>query len=120
RLRARPLRVRPGDLATALGGARAVEALRGPVLLAMPTVAWFEADPADPRLPALLEPRFDLLGSAPTDLGPEIDWSRDFKSGRRWPLRQSSLLRVVYEDGSDDKAPGELHPFHNLPLPGGS
>jgi Heparinase II/III-like protein/Heparinase II/III N-terminus len=116
RLRARPLRVRPGDLATALGGARAVEALRGPVLLAMPTVARFEADPADPRLPPLLEHRFDLLGSGPTDLGPEIDWSRDFKSGRRWPLRQSSLLRVAYEDGSDVKVPWELSRFQHLPL----
>jgi hypothetical protein len=116
RLRARPLRVRPGDLATALGGARAVEALRGPVLLAMPTVARFEADPADPRLPPLLEHRFDLLGSGPTELGPEIDWSRDFKSGRRWPLRQSSLLRVAYEDGSDVKVPWELSRFQHLPL----
>jgi len=116
RLRARPLRVRPGDLATALGGARAVEALRGPVLLAMPTVARFEADPEDSRLPALLEHRFDLLGSGPTELGAEIDWSRDFKSGRRWPLRQSSLLRVAYEDGSDVKVPWELSRFQHLPL----
>jgi hypothetical protein len=116
RLRARPLRVRPGELATALGGARAVEALRGPVLLAMPTVARFEADPEDPRLAPLLEHRFDLLGSGPTDLGPEIDWSRDFKSGRTWPLRQSSLLRVAYEDGSDVKVPWELSRFQHLPL----
>jgi hypothetical protein len=29
--------------------------------------------------------RFDLLGSGPTQLGPTIDWSRDFKSGFRWP-----------------------------------
>ncbi len=42
-LRARPLRVRPGELDTALGGTTPVEALRGPVLLAMPTVARFES-----------------------------------------------------------------------------
>jgi len=116
RLRARPLRVDPDDLSAALGGADPVEALRGPVLLAMPTVARFEADPADPRVPPLLEHRFDLLGSGPTDLGAEIDWSQDFKSGRRWPLRQSSLLRVAYEDGSDVKVPWELSRFQHLPL----
>ena len=116
RLRARPLRVGKDDLSAALGGADPVEALRGPVLLAMPTVARFEADPADPRIPPLLEHRFDLLGSGPTDLGREIDWSKDFKSGRTWPLHQSSLLRVAYEDGSDVKVPWELSRFQHLPL----
>jgi hypothetical protein len=116
RLRARPLRVRSGELDAALGGATPVEALRGPVLLAMPTVARFEAAPTDPRVEPLLEHRFDLLGSGPADLGPEIDWSRDFKSGRRWPLRQSSLLRVSYDDGSDVKVPWELSRFQHLPL----
>ena len=28
--------------------------------------------------------RFDLLGSSPTGLGPDIDWHTDFKSGYRW------------------------------------
>jgi hypothetical protein len=122
RLRARPLRVRPGELDAALGGATPVEALRGPVLLAMPTVARFESQVPEsrpelqPRVDALLEHRFDLLGSGPTDLGPEIDWSRDFKSGRSWPLRQSSLLRVSYDDGSDVKVPWELSRFQHLPL----
>jgi hypothetical protein len=59
----------------------------------MPTVARFEARP-DARTQALLGHRFDLLGSGPTDLGSEIDWSADFKTGRRWPSRESSLLRV--------------------------
>jgi hypothetical protein len=122
RLRVRPLRIGPGEVATALGGARAVEVLRGPVLLAMPTVARFESQVTDrykelrPRVEDLLGHRFDLLGSGPTELGPEIDWSRDFKSGRRWPLRQSSLLRVAYGDGSDVKLPWELSRFQHLPL----
>ena len=106
-------------MATALGGARAVEVLRGPVLLAMPTVAHFESrgvQELEARVDALLAHRFDLLGSGPTELGPEIDWSRDFKSGRRWPLRQSSLLRVSYGDGSDVKVPWELSRFQHLPL----
>jgi hypothetical protein len=122
RLRTRPLRVRSGDLDRALGAATPVEALRGPVMLAMPTVAAFESQVTDgsialrPRVEALLAHRFDLLGSGPTDLGPEIDWSRDFKSGRRWPMRQSSLLRVSYDDGSDVKVPWELSRFQHLPL----
>jgi Heparinase II/III-like protein/Heparinase II/III N-terminus len=121
-LRARPLRVRPGELDAALGGTTPVEALRGPVLLAMPTVARFESQVTDcsketqPRVDALLEHRFDLLGSGPADLGAEIDWSRDFKSGRTWPMRQSSLLRVSYDDGSDVKVPWELSRFQHLPL----
>jgi hypothetical protein len=122
RLRARPLHLRPGELDTALGGIDAVEALRGPVLLAMPTVARFESQVTDcykelsPRVEALLAHRFDLLGSGPTDLGPEIDWSADFKTGRRWPLHHSSLLRVSYGDGSDVKVPWELSRFQHLPL----
>jgi hypothetical protein len=122
RLRARPLHLRPGELDTALGGIGAVEALRGPVLLAMPTVARFESQVTQcylelgPRVEALLERRFDLLGSGPTDLGPEIDWSADFKTGRRWPLHHSSLLRVSYDDGSDVKVPWELSRFQHLPL----
>src|ERR1044071_3124802 len=30
---------------------------------------------------------FDLLGSGPVPLGQEIDWHRDFKTGRAWPSR---------------------------------
>ena len=122
RLRARPLRVGPGELSAALGGADPAIVLRGPVLAAMPTVARFEAQGTDcyeelaPQVEALLAHRFDLLGSGPTDLGPEIDWSVDFKTGRTWPLHHSSLLRISYDDGSDVKVPWELSRFQHLPL----
>ena len=115
RLRVRPLRAGPGDVSVALGGIDAAEALRGPVSRAMPTVTRFQAE-TTPQVDALLEHRFDLLGSGPTDLGADIDWSADFKTGRRWPLRQSSLLRVSYDDGSDIKVPWELSRFQHLPL----
>ena len=52
----------------------------------------------------------------PTDLGREIDWRRDFKTGRRWPLRHGSLLPIAYGDGSDVKVPWELSRFQHLPL----
>ena len=119
RLRVRPIRVGPGELAAALGGGDPVATLRGPVLAAMPTVAQFERDTDDSliaRADEIVAHRFDLLGSGPTDLGPNIDWHSDFKSGRRWPLRHGSLLTVSYGDGSDVKVPWELSRFQHLPL----
>ncbi len=103
----------------ALGGVDPVAALRGPVLDAMPTVARFELaadESVIERADAVLAHRFDLLGSGPTELGPEIDWRSDFKTGRRWPLRHGSLLRLAYGDGSDVKVPWELSRFQHLPL----
>jgi hypothetical protein len=88
----------------------------------MPTVARFESQATvrskelEASAAEVAAHRFDLLGSGPTDLGPEIDWSRDFKSGRRWPLRHGSLLRLAYGDGSDIKVPWELSRFQHLPL----
>ncbi len=106
-------------MAAALGGVDPVTALRGPVLAAMPAVARFELEAgADilERADAALAHRFDLLGSGPTDLGREIDWRSDFKTGRRWPLRHGSLLRLAYGDGSDVKVPWELSRGQHLPL----
>jgi hypothetical protein len=118
----RPLGVGRGELAAALGGTDPVAALRGPVLAAMPTVARFEAQVTDcykeleARAEEILAHRFDLLGSGPTELGPDIDWARDFKTGHRWPLHHGSLLQVSYGDGSDVKVPWELSRFQHLPL----
>lgn len=59
--------------------------------------------------------RFDLLGSGPTDLGPKIDWHRDFKGGFRWdPRRFSSRLRYGDVVGADVKVPWELSRFQHL------
>jgi hypothetical protein len=118
-LRARPLRAHPAEVTAAFAGMDPVHALRGPVLAAMPTVTRFEHE-ADQsvleRADAILAHRFDLLGSGPTELGREIDWRVDFKSGRRWPLRHGSLLRAAYGDGSDIKVPWELSRAQHLPL----
>jgi heparinase II/III-like protein len=106
-----------------LGGLTPAEALRGPTLAALPTVADFERRVLAEPSPTLLERadgivahRFDLLGSGPVDLGPEIDWQLDFKSGRRWPPTHISRVPVVYGDGSDIKVPWELSRFQHLPL----
>ena len=64
---------------------------------------------------AICDHRFDLLGSGPTALGPDIDWHRDFKSGYRWDLR-TFYKRVRYGDvpGVDVKVPWELSRFQHL------
>jgi heparinase II/III-like protein len=125
-LRLRPVRASRREVEAALGGVPAREALRGPVLAAMPTVAEFERslDALDDagrasliaRADAVLAHRFDLLGSGPVELGPQIDWQLDFKSGRRWPLRHISLVTISYPDDSDIKVPWELSRFQHLPL----
>lgn len=122
----RALRVSPATLAAALReadpsrhplwgplGARA-EALAGADL---PKSASILA-----RAEALLDRRFDLLGSGPcrplrADGG--IDWHRDFKRGVRWDPEVFHLdVVTVRGDGSDVKVPWELSRAQHLPLLG--
>jgi hypothetical protein len=121
-----PLRASAAEVREALGGLTLEEALRGPALAALPSVAGFERslpklDEAQrrallERADAVAEHRFDLLGSGPVELGAEIDWSRDFKTGRRWPVLHRLLLKPFYRDRSDVKVPWELSRFQHLPL----
>lgn len=61
------------------------------------------------RVERILRHEFDLLGSGPADLGPEIDWHRDFKSGRKWELTPSERIDVSdLGSESDVKVPWEL------------
>jgi Heparinase II/III-like protein/Heparinase II/III N-terminus len=122
----RPLRASATEVRSALGGLSFEEALRGPALAALPSVADFERSLPEldeeqrrdlvARADAIAAHRFDLLGSGPVDLGTEIDWSRDFKTGRRWPLLHRLLLKTFYRDKSDVKMPWELSRFQHLPL----
>ena len=65
-----------------------------------------------------LRHRFDLLGSGLVDLGPRIDWSTDFKSGKSWDKRDYRLQKLVnLNDNSDVKIPWELSRCnHFLPM----
>jgi hypothetical protein len=67
---------------------------------------------------ALLERRFDLLGSGPVrplDADGRIDWHRDFKSGGAWdPAAYHVDLATVRGDGSDVKVPWELSRCQHL------
>lgn len=57
----------------------------------------------------------DLLGSGPTQLGAEIDWHRDFKSGFRWPQTfYQDVVVTRLDDDSDAKVPWELSRCHQL------
>jgi uncharacterized heparinase superfamily protein len=59
--------------------------------------------------------RVDILGSGLTELGPEIDWHLDFKSGYSWPRRFYSDVEVTrLHDRSDAKVPWELSRCHHL------
>jgi uncharacterized heparinase superfamily protein len=59
--------------------------------------------------------RVDLLGSGMVDLGDEIDWQRDFKSGYRWPEAYYADVEITrLDDGSDAKVPWELSRAHHL------
>ena len=54
---------------------------------------------------------FDLLGSGKTELGKEIEWHLDFKSGFRWGPKEYYLWtgkHVTLDDDSDVKVPWEL------------
>lgn len=125
-LRHRPVRVSSSRVRIALGGQDAPRVLRDVVLPALPTIAVFERElavmPKGQRAQLLdvaeriAAHTFDLLGSGPTELGPQIDWTFDFKSGRRWPLEHISRLPQVYPDDSDIKVPWELSRFQHLPV----
>jgi uncharacterized heparinase superfamily protein len=103
-----------------------VAALRGPALRAVPTVARWERELGAldekgrsdlvRRANDVLSHRFDLLGSGPVELGQRIDWQRDFKSGRSWPLAHVTRVPITYPDSSDIKVPWELSRFQHLPL----
>ncbi len=63
----------------------------------------------------IIRHEFDLLGSGPVGLGPEIDWHLDFKSGRRWELTSSPAIDYAeLERPSDVKVPWELSRCRHL------
>jgi hypothetical protein len=63
----------------------------------------------------VLAHQVDFLGSGLVDLGAEIDWHRDFKSGYRWPeLFYQDVEVTRLDDESDAKVPWELSRCHHL------
>lgn len=63
----------------------------------------------------ILEHTFNILGSGPVNLGPTIDWQRDFKSGFVWEKQfYKDTKHIRLEDSSDIKVPWELSRFHHF------
>jgi len=64
---------------------------------------------------------FNLLGSDDVNLGPKINWSRDFKSGKMWPLTYRKDIKYFNwrkKSFSDVKVPWELSRFQHLMILG--
>ncbi len=75
-----------------------------------PEPMWATLDEAD----QICQHQFDILGSGKVDLGKEIDWHIDFKTGHRWPLEHHSRLTLTSPIGGFDvKVPWELSRFHH-------
>ena len=63
----------------------------------------------------VIENRFETLGSGKIDLGQTINWHRDFKSGKEWPVRHLSVDEILdLGNPSDIKVPWELSRFHQV------
>jgi uncharacterized heparinase superfamily protein len=66
-----------------------------------------------------VERRVDLLGSGPVELGSPVDWHRDPKTGRRWPVEFGRTIDYVnLDEPSDVKLPWEISRLQWL-LPAG-
>jgi uncharacterized heparinase superfamily protein len=58
---------------------------------------------------------FEAFGSGKIHLGDSINWRKDYKSGKEWPMKRlsaSDLLDV--ENSSDIKIPWEINRFHQV------
>lgn len=62
---------------------------------------------------------FDLLGSGDVNLGKNIIWNQDFKSGFTWENKYYKKIRVVdLDNNADVKVPWELSRFQHIPILG--
>ncbi len=64
---------------------------------------------------AVLQNRFQTLGSALVALGDPVPWHRDFKTGTDWPVTPVRDLEILgLGKPSDVKVPWELSRFHQI------
>ncbi len=64
----------------------------------------------------VLAGEFPLMGYGNVSAGSPPDWSRDWVSGKDWPLSPADSLVIARHDGSDVKAPWELSRLQFLPV----
>ncbi len=117
RVRTRRLRARYDDIvAAAPAGARLdLPAISIGSADDLPVGLRTDAERIRDEADAALRHEVDLLGSGPVELGAEIDWHTDFKSGYRWdPDFYLDVGVTRLGDGSDAKVPWELSRGHHL------
>lgn len=56
----------------------------------------------------------DILGSGKCKLESRINWHKDFKSSKEWPLLFYKRLPIVFPDNSDIKVVWEISRFHHF------
>lgn len=62
----------------------------------------------------ILAHKFDLLGSGEKDLGKDLNWQTDFKTGHKWPVEYHTRIKLTSKEGGFDvKVPWELSRFHH-------
>ncbi|ATW28414.1 hypothetical protein DCMF_06615 [Candidatus Formimonas warabiya] len=62
---------------------------------------------------------FNLLGSGDTNLGEDIKWNQDFKSGFTWENKYYKKIKIIdLTNNADPKIPWELSRFQHIPILG--
>jgi uncharacterized heparinase superfamily protein len=58
---------------------------------------------------------FEALGSGKIHLGDSINWQKDYRSGKEWPMKRLSAADLLDVDNpSDIKIPWEFNRFHQV------
>lgn len=58
---------------------------------------------------------FEAFGSGKIHLGESINWQRDYRSGKEWPMKRLSAADLLDVDHSSDiKVPWEINRFHQV------
>jgi len=58
---------------------------------------------------------FEAFGSGIIHLGDSINWQKDYKSGKEWPMKRLSAAELLDVDNpSDIKVPWEINRFHQV------
>ncbi len=58
---------------------------------------------------------FAALGSGKIHLGASINWQRDYRTGKEWPIKRLSAAELLdVENPSDIKLPWEINRFHQV------
>ena len=58
---------------------------------------------------------FEAFGSGKIHLGDSINWQKDYRSGKEWPMKHLSAAELLDVDNpSDIKVPWEINRFHQV------